>query len=65
MIVRTVFDKDKPTFLKLAEQYHDPVVEDGVQNSNGGTAVFRKVAPVDLHGVTLRNARPARLLRIC
>jgi D-methionine transport system substrate-binding protein len=41
-------DKDNPTYLKLAELYHDAAVEKGVQESNGGTAVLRTVSPADL-----------------
>jgi D-methionine transport system substrate-binding protein len=41
-------DKDDPTYLKLAALYHDPSVEQGVQQANGGTAVFRNVPPATL-----------------
>jgi D-methionine transport system substrate-binding protein len=45
--VRAV-DKDNATYRKLAELYHDPAIEEGVQKSNGGTAIFRQVAPAEL-----------------
>jgi D-methionine transport system substrate-binding protein len=41
-------DKDNPTYLKLAELYHDPAVEKGVQDSNGGVAVLRQVPAGEL-----------------
>lgn len=41
-------DKANPTYLKLAALYHDPSIEAGVQEANGGTAVFRTVAPEQL-----------------
>lgn len=41
-------DKDNETYLKLAELYHDPSVEAGVQESNGGTAVFRTTSAAEL-----------------
>jgi D-methionine transport system substrate-binding protein len=44
-------DKDNPTYLKLAELYHDAAVEKGVQESNGGTAVLRTVSPADLQAL--------------
>ncbi|WP_433307464.1 MetQ/NlpA family ABC transporter substrate-binding protein [Actinoplanes sp. CA-030573] len=44
-------DKDNPTYLKLAALYHDASVEQGVQQSNGGTAVFRQVSASDLQGL--------------
>lgn len=36
-------DKDNPTYLELAALYHDATIEAGVQEANGGTAVFRTV----------------------
>jgi D-methionine transport system substrate-binding protein len=48
IFVARAADKDDPTYLELAELYHDPAVEQGVQQSNGGTAVFRRVSPADL-----------------
>lgn len=44
-------DQDDPTYLKLAELYHDAAVEKGVQESNGGTAVLRTVSPADLQAL--------------
>jgi NlpA lipoprotein len=41
-------DKNNPLYLKLAALYHDPAVEKGVQQANGGTAVFRTVSPAAL-----------------
>jgi D-methionine transport system substrate-binding protein len=41
-------DKDNATYLKLAALYHDPSVEKGVQQANGGTAVFRTVPAAQL-----------------
>ncbi|WP_335980827.1 MetQ/NlpA family ABC transporter substrate-binding protein [Streptomyces sp. CA2R106] len=41
-------DQDNPTYLKLAALYHDPSVEKGVQEANGGTAVFRTVPAAQL-----------------
>lgn len=51
LFVARAADKDDPTYLKLAELYHDPAVEQGVQASNGGTAVFRTVSPADLQAL--------------
>ncbi|REF99119.1 D-methionine transport system substrate-binding protein [Asanoa ferruginea] len=51
LFVSRAADKDNATYLKLAELYHDPSVEQGVQTSNGGTAVFRKVPPADLQSL--------------
>jgi D-methionine transport system substrate-binding protein len=48
LFVARAADKDNATYRKLAELYHDPSVEQGVQTSNGGTAVFRTVSPADL-----------------
>lgn len=48
LFVARAADKDNATYLKLAELYHDPSVEQGVQTSNGGTAVFRTVSAADL-----------------
>ena len=36
-------DVNNPLYLKLVALYHDPSVEKGVQQANGGTAVFRDV----------------------
>ncbi|BCY11274.1 MetQ/NlpA family ABC transporter substrate-binding protein [Actinoplanes sp. L3-i22] len=44
-------DKDNPTFLKLAELYHDPAVEKGVQEANGNVAVLRTVPAADLQAL--------------
>jgi D-methionine transport system substrate-binding protein len=44
-------DKDNPTYLKLAELYHDPAVEKGLQESNGGVAVLRTVPAADLQAL--------------
>ncbi|GAA2864287.1 ABC transporter substrate-binding protein [Actinoplanes cyaneus] len=44
-------DKDNPTYLKLADLYHDPSVEKGVQEENGGTAVLRTVSAADLQAL--------------
>ncbi|WP_436534338.1 MetQ/NlpA family ABC transporter substrate-binding protein [Actinoplanes sp. HUAS TT8] len=44
-------DKDNPTYLKLAELYHDPSVEKGVQDDNGGVAVLRTVSASDLQAL--------------
>ncbi len=44
-------DKDNPTYLKLAELYHDPSVEKGVQDANGGVAVLRTVPASDLQAL--------------
>jgi D-methionine transport system substrate-binding protein len=41
-------DANNPLYLKLAALYHDPSVEKGVQQANGGTAVFRDVQPAEL-----------------
>jgi D-methionine transport system substrate-binding protein len=41
-------DADNPLYLKLAALYHDPSVEQGVEQANGGTAVFRDVTPAAL-----------------
>jgi len=41
-------DVNNPLYLKLAALYHDPSVEKGVQQANGGTAVFRDVPPAQL-----------------
>ena len=41
-------DVNNPTYLKLAALYHDPAVEKGVQQANGGTAVFRDVPAAEL-----------------
>jgi len=41
-------DKDNETYLKLAALYHDPSIEKGVQDANGGTSVFRTVSPAEL-----------------
>nr|BFE61102.1 MetQ/NlpA family ABC transporter substrate-binding protein [Dactylosporangium thailandense] len=51
IFVARAADKDDPTYLKLAELYHEASVEQGVQESNGGTAVFRKVAPGELQSL--------------
>jgi D-methionine transport system substrate-binding protein len=51
LFVARAADRDNPTYLKLAELYHDPAVEQGVQTSNGGTAVFRTVSPADLQAL--------------
>lgn len=51
IFVARAADKDNPTYLKLAELYHEVTVEQGVQQSNGGTAVFRKVAPGELQSL--------------
>ncbi|KUL24120.1 MetQ/NlpA family ABC transporter substrate-binding protein [Actinoplanes awajinensis] len=44
-------DKDNATYLKLAELYHDPAVEKGVQEANGNVAVLRTVAAADLQAL--------------
>lgn len=44
-------DKDNPTYLKLAELYHDPSVEKGVQEANGNVAVLRTVPAADLQAL--------------
>ena len=41
-------DVNNPLYLKLVALYHDPSVEKGVQQANGGTAVFRDVPPAAL-----------------
>jgi D-methionine transport system substrate-binding protein len=41
-------DVGDQTYLKLAALYHDPAVEKGVQQANGGTAVFRTTSAADL-----------------
>ncbi|MER7003236.1 MetQ/NlpA family ABC transporter substrate-binding protein [Dactylosporangium sp. NPDC000555] len=51
LFVARAADKDNPTYLKLAELYHDATVEEGVQKSNGGVAVFRQVPPADLQSL--------------
>ncbi|GAA2357477.1 MetQ/NlpA family ABC transporter substrate-binding protein [Dactylosporangium salmoneum] len=51
IFVARAADKDNPTYLKLAQLYHDPTVEQGVQESNGGTAIFRQVAPAELQSL--------------
>jgi D-methionine transport system substrate-binding protein len=51
LFVARAADKDNPTYLKLAELYHDPSIEQGVQTSNGGTAVFRTVSAADLQAL--------------
>jgi len=48
LFVARAADKNNKTYLKLAALYHDPSVEKGVQADNGGTAVFRNVAPAQL-----------------
>jgi D-methionine transport system substrate-binding protein len=53
-------DKDNPTYLKLAELYHDPSVEKGVQESNGGTAVFRTTSAADLQAELAKVEDQAR-----
>ncbi|GIF04927.1 MetQ/NlpA family ABC transporter substrate-binding protein [Actinoplanes siamensis] len=44
-------DKDNPTYLELAGLYHDPAVEKGVQDSNGGVAVLRTVPATELQAL--------------
>ncbi|WP_203830626.1 MetQ/NlpA family ABC transporter substrate-binding protein [Actinoplanes palleronii] len=44
-------DKDNATYLKLAELYHDPAVEKGVQEANGNVAVLRTVSAADLQAL--------------
>jgi D-methionine transport system substrate-binding protein len=51
LFVARAADKSNATYLKLAELYHDPSVEQGVQTSNGGTAVFRTVPAGDLQAL--------------
>ena len=41
-------DVNNPLYLKVVALYHDPSVEKGVQQANGGTAVFRDVPPAAL-----------------
>lgn len=41
-------EADDKTYRKLAELYHDPAVKKGVQEANGGAAVFRKLTPAKL-----------------
>ncbi|MFB9316936.1 MetQ/NlpA family ABC transporter substrate-binding protein [Cryptosporangium minutisporangium] len=41
-------DATNETYLKLAELYHDPAVEKGVQEANSGTAVFRTTSAEQL-----------------
>ena len=41
-------DVNNPLYLKLVALYHDPSVEKGIQQANGGTAVFRDVPPAAL-----------------
>ncbi|MCE0535247.1 MetQ/NlpA family ABC transporter substrate-binding protein [Kineosporia rhizophila] len=53
-------DKDNETYLKLAELYHDPAVEAGVQESNGGTAVFRTTPAAELQEVLKTVEEQAR-----
>ncbi|GAA3640194.1 MetQ/NlpA family ABC transporter substrate-binding protein [Kineosporia mesophila] len=53
-------DKDNPTYLKLAELYHDASVEKGVQEANGGTAVFRDTSPADLQAELAKVEEQAR-----
>ncbi|GAA2643130.1 MetQ/NlpA family ABC transporter substrate-binding protein [Paractinoplanes durhamensis] len=51
IFVARAADKDNATYLKLAELYQDPTVQAGVQESNGGTAVFRTVPPAELQSL--------------
>ncbi|MBB2948362.1 D-methionine transport system substrate-binding protein [Actinoplanes lutulentus] len=44
-------DKDNETYLKLAELYHDPAVEKGVQEANSGVAVLRTVPAAELQAL--------------
>jgi D-methionine transport system substrate-binding protein len=48
IFVARAADKNNPLYLKLAALYHNPAVEKGVQQANGGTAVFRTVPPATL-----------------
>lgn len=48
IFVARAVDKDNPLYLKLVALYHDPMVEQGVQKSNGGNAVFRDVPGAEL-----------------
>ncbi|TPW72998.1 MetQ/NlpA family ABC transporter substrate-binding protein [Schumannella sp. 10F1B-5-1] len=41
-------DKDNDLYLKLAAIYHDKTVEEGVQEANAGTAVFRETTAAEL-----------------
>ena len=41
-------DANNETYRKLAELYHDPSVEEGVQQANSGTAVFRTTSAEQL-----------------
>jgi D-methionine transport system substrate-binding protein len=56
-------DRDNATYLKLAELYHDPSVEKGVQQANSGTAVFRHTAPGELQAELTAVEQQARAAR--
>ncbi|GLW33742.1 MetQ/NlpA family ABC transporter substrate-binding protein [Actinoplanes regularis] len=51
IFVARAADKDNVTYLKLAELYHDPAVEKGVQEANAGAAVLRTVPPAELQSL--------------
>ncbi|GAB6903301.1 MetQ/NlpA family ABC transporter substrate-binding protein [Kineosporia succinea] len=53
-------DKDNATYLKLAELYHDKSVEEGVQEANGGTAIFRTTPAADLQAELAKVEEQAR-----
>ncbi len=44
-------DKDNPTYLKIAELYHDPAVTAAVVNASQGTAVIVDRPQVDLENI--------------
>lgn len=53
-------DVHDPTYLKLAALYHDPSVEKGVQQANGGTAVFRSTGAQQLQAELATVEQQAR-----
>ncbi len=60
VFVARAADKDNPTYLKLVALYHDPSVEAGVQQANGGTAVFRTVPAADLQAILATVEKQAK-----
>jgi D-methionine transport system substrate-binding protein len=63
LFVARAADKNNPLYLELAALYHDPAVEKGVQQANGGTAVFRTVSPAALQAELATVEAQARRAR--
>ncbi|GAB3409710.1 MetQ/NlpA family ABC transporter substrate-binding protein [Schumannella luteola] len=53
-------DVKNDLYLKLAALYHDKTVEKGVQEANGGTAVFRETSAADLQKSLAKVEQDAR-----